>query len=143
MSLRPSDRLFTIVASIESASTDVRYTLTILSDADIAIDPVSSRGFHSKPVIIIPFMTISLRAHLFYLQISGNLSTRTSGGNHTYPTFMLNPQYKLTIRPSTSTQGNELVNLRAPLIVSAKGPKDLPLNVKVVWTADGRVTEWV
>jgi len=55
---------------------------------------------------------------------------------------MNNPQYKLNIRPAASGEGSD-PNVRVPFIVSAKGPRDLPLNVKIVWSNGSRVTELV
>ena len=53
---------------------------------------------------------------------------------------MNNPQYRLQLRPDLSGEGSNM-NLRAPVCFSAKGPKDLPLNVKIIWSKGHRVTE--
>lgn len=125
---------------MEGALADVRYTLTILSDAEIALEPRSQRGFYPKTAGLHFYGTFPSNFN-FPIQVTGNLSIRSSGGNHTYPTFMNNPQYKLNIRPAASGEGSD-PNVRAPFIVSAKGPRDLPLNVKIVWSSSGtRVTE--
>lgn len=77
---------------------------------------------------------------LSYPQFTGSLTSRSSGGNHTYPTFMTNPQYRLQLRPNLTGEGSDK-NDRTRVCISAKGPRDLPLNVKVIWSDGQRVTE--
>ncbi|KIJ32558.1 hypothetical protein M422DRAFT_35773 [Sphaerobolus stellatus SS14] len=85
LTAKSSDGMMSIIVSIEGATVDTRYSLTILSD----------------------------------VEITGSLSSHSSGGNHTYPTFMNNPH-----DPKT----------RVPFCFTVKGPKDLPLNAKIVWS---------
>ncbi|KAL4079236.1 hypothetical protein J3A83DRAFT_4456252, partial [Scleroderma citrinum] len=76
--------------------------------------------------------------------VDGNLTIKNAGGNHTYPTYMLNPQWHLRILeqepirrsgPSTSSKD------KAAVILSAMGPREVPLNLTAVWSAGERVVE--
>ena len=53
---------------------------------------------------------------------------------------MMNPQYRLQLRPNLSGEGSN-ENVRTLVSFSAKGPKHLPLNVKIIWSNGQRVTE--
>ncbi|KAF8589518.1 cysteine proteinase [Ramaria rubella] len=117
------DDAVTIVPSLAGTETNVRYTITILSHVEVTLESQRQRGFHSETV-------------------TGSLTSRSSGGNHTYPTFMTNPQYRLRLRPDALEQGNSN-NVRTSFCFAAKGPKDLPLNVKIIWSNGQRVTELV
>lgn len=56
-----------------------------------------------------------------------------------HPTYMINPQYLLVVHPPrrTATSPVDTSNVRLVL----HGDKDAPLNVKVLWSSGGRVTE--
>ncbi|KJA22940.1 hypothetical protein HYPSUDRAFT_138453, partial [Hypholoma sublateritium FD-334 SS-4] len=67
--------------------------------------------------------------------ITGTFTSKTSGGNCTYPTYMINPQYQLTIRPHTQL-GN-----KAKVTLNLHTNRDTPTNVAMVWSQNERVTE--
>ena len=50
---------------------------------------------------------------------------------------MTNPQYRLRLHAGTGVPENT----KAPFHFSVDGPKDLPLNLKIVWAKGQRVTE--
>lgn len=131
--------MMTIMASLEGADTDIRYTITVLSHVQFEMENQPQRGSHSKTVFP-PKIIVAMIAVLSRLQVTGALTSRSSGGNHTYPTFMTNPQYRLQLRPNLTGEGSN-ENDRTPVFISAKGPRDLPLNVKVIWSNGQRVTE--
>jgi len=86
-----------------------------------------------------------------------------AGGNHTYPTYMLNPQWHLRIleqeliRRSVSpaigpSSSRELGTWQGPgasakdkaaVILSALGPREMSLNLTAVWSSGERVVECV
>jgi calpain-7 len=71
-------------------------------------------------------------------QISGKWSERTAGGNHTYHTFMNNPQYSIKISPLPGQ-----TSLLADLSITCETTKELSVNIKVVRSDRGRVAEYV
>ncbi|KAJ3709385.1 hypothetical protein C8R42DRAFT_693068 [Lentinula raphanica] len=73
----------------------------------------------------------------FTRTIEDNLTSKNSGGNHTYPTFMINPQYHLRIHPSKQAQPR--IAKRTTLIVETS--KDLPVQVMVCWSQGKRIHE--
>ncbi|KAF8523246.1 cysteine proteinase [Gautieria morchelliformis] len=117
------DTAMSIITSLEGSDTDVRYTITVLSHGEVVIENRSYNAVHSKTV-------------------TGSLTSRSSGGNHTYPTFMTNPQYRLQLRPNLTGEGSN-ENDRTQVCISVKGPKELPLNVKIIWSNGQRVTELI
>ncbi|KAF8526006.1 hypothetical protein BU17DRAFT_41274 [Hysterangium stoloniferum] len=118
---RAEDSAVTLIASLEGAENDIRYTITVLSHVEVTLERKSKRGFYCNTV-------------------TGTLTSRTSGGNHTYPTFMTNPQYSLTLRTDATGEVSH-ANHRAPFCFSVKGTKDVPFNIKLVWSNGQRVTE--
>jgi calpain-7 len=80
----------------------------------------------------------TLRTLPFDLKISGALTAKTSGGNYTLPTYMLNPQYRL--RVPAATQSGPPAKTRVE--VSLHAPRNLPVNATVTWGRGERVFEW-
>ncbi|KDQ56387.1 hypothetical protein JAAARDRAFT_310571 [Jaapia argillacea MUCL 33604] len=121
-----------IIASYEGQVPDVGYTITAYSSsANIqwAEDPA---------------------APPFSKTIEGTLTTKNSGGNCTFPSFMTNPQYHLRIHPSTTPStsrspvaGSQRGKTKSRIGLSVEGGRDLPLNVVVVWSSGERITELV
>lgn len=79
-----------------------------------------------------------VRALPFDHRISGTLTSKTSGGNYTLPTYMINPQYCLRV-PATTQDGR---SGKTRVKVSLHAPRDLPINVVVTWGRGKRVFEW-
>ncbi|KIJ15557.1 hypothetical protein PAXINDRAFT_77338, partial [Paxillus involutus ATCC 200175] len=99
----------------------------------------------------------------------GTLNTKNAGGNHTHPTYMLNPQWHLRIHEhsggstgrgvASSSNGKGPLKIpvgggskavggtgraereKASVILSAHGPREVPLNVTGVWSSGERVVE--
>jgi calpain-7 len=78
-----------------------------------------------------------LRALPFDLRISGALTTKTSGGNYTLSTYMINPQYRLRV-PGT-TQDGPSTKTRVEILLHA--PRDVPINAIITWGRGQRVFE--
>jgi hypothetical protein len=72
-------------------------------------------------------------------QVSGRWTEKSSGGNHSLPTFMNNPQYRLELTPPPSTSSDAFVDL----VVSVETEKEVPINVKLVRMHGERVFELV
>ena len=79
-----------------------------------------------------------LRALPFDHRISGTLTSKTSGGNYTLPTYMINPQYCLRVPATTQDGPSGKTRVKASL----HAPRDLPINVVVTWGRGKRVFEW-
>lgn len=95
------------------------------------------------------------------MKVDGNFTIMNAGGNHTYPTYMLNPQWHLrileqepirrsvspAIGPSSSRglgtwQGSGAsAKDKAAVILSALGPREMSLNLTAVWSSGERVVE--
>jgi hypothetical protein len=70
-------------------------------------------------------------------QVTGSFTSKTAGGNCTYPSFMINPQYRLCLHPTN------LKSERAKLALTLQVGKDVPVNVAMVWSQGQRISEWV
>ncbi|KAI9441524.1 hypothetical protein H4582DRAFT_2055412 [Lactarius indigo] len=73
-------------------------------------------------------------------RVSGALTAKTSGGNYTLPTYMVNPQYRLRV-PSTTTQQGPSAKTRIEVALHA--PRDVPVNATAVWGRGERVFDLV
>ncbi|CAE6350565.1 unnamed protein product, partial [Rhizoctonia solani] len=71
--------------------------------------------------------------------VKGNFTSKSAGGNASFPTFMNNPQYRVHIGDGATggTRGRVLVKL------TAEGARILPLNMKLVWSGGKRVSDVV
>ena len=80
-----------------------------------------------------------------FRKVEGLLTSKNAGGNCTYPTFMVNPQYQLIIHPSPSRPGLQVngPSSKAKLTLTLQTNKDIPVNVAVVWSQGKRVSESV
>jgi len=78
-------------------------------------------------------------------KVEGLLTSKNAGGNCTYPTFMVNPQYRLIIHPFPSRPGLQVngSSSKAKLTLTLQTNKDIPVNVAVVWSQGKRVSESV
>ena len=89
-------------------------------------------------------------------KLEGNLTSRNAGGNSTYPSFMINPQYHLHIFHENSSLRSPTVegrtrsrsltrSVHVRLVV--EGPRDTPWNITLVWRSSeecrGRVYQYV
>jgi calpain-7 len=68
-------------------------------------------------------------------KVTGSFTSKTAGGNRTYPTFMINPQYRLWLHPSN------LKSEKAKVTLTLQAGKDLPVNVAMVWSQGQRISE--
>ena len=111
----------TLVASrYASGDRECGYTLEIFSD-----DPVEL--YDAEPSL--PYRK----------EISGSLSSRNSGGNSSFPTFFTNPQYSFVIR--SSGRSAPWLGGRSDVRFLLQGDRNVPLNIKVLWSGGNRITE--
>lgn len=75
------------------------------------------------------------------LQVEGVLTNKNSGGNSTYPTFMVNPQYHLRIYPPTKSSSAGGAARKSKTKVLLRAGKDAPVNTVVVWSKGDRKAE--
>jgi calpain-7 len=80
-----------------------------------------------------------LRVLPFVLRASGALTTKTSGGNYTLLTYMINPQYRLRV-PGTTQDGP---SAKTRVEISLHAPRDVPINAIITWGRGERVFECV
>ena len=79
--------------------------------------------------------------------VTGLFTTKNSGGNGTYPTFMLNPQYYLRLHPPRT--GSTLVSVRAvsrakvKTAIVLKSERCVPVNVSLAWSQGERIFVYV
>jgi calpain-7 len=65
-------------------------------------------------------------------KMDGSFTTKTAGGNSTYPSFMVNPQYRLRIHPIQPRDNKVQISL------TLKGNREVPFNVLIA-RSDGRI----
>ncbi|KAF8199531.1 hypothetical protein BJ912DRAFT_1020136 [Pholiota molesta] len=68
--------------------------------------------------------------------LEGSFTSKTAGGNCTYPTFMINPQYQLTVHPQNKQPGN-----KAKVTLNLQTNRDIPVNIAMVWSKNQRISE--
>ncbi|KAJ3986206.1 hypothetical protein F5890DRAFT_1572426 [Lentinula detonsa] len=74
----------------------------------------------------------------FTKMLEDSLTSKNSGGNHTYPTFMINPQYHLRVTPYKRVEARTAK--RTTLLVETS--KDLPVQVMICWSQGERINEY-
>ena len=116
----PSDASGTISlnASYDGPFDDVGFTVTAYSRLTMRWDETPRR---------LPFD----------LRVSGHLTAKTSGGNYTLPTYMVNPQYRLRVPPATQ-QGP---SAKTRIEVALHAPRAVPVNATAIWGRGERVFE--
>ncbi|KAI0262230.1 hypothetical protein BC834DRAFT_829325, partial [Gloeopeniophorella convolvens] len=75
----------------------------------------------------------------FDAKVAGALTAKTSGGNYTLPTFMLNPQYRLRVAAATGAGLQAGPAAKTRVGVALHAPRDVPVNVTAVWGRGERV----
>ncbi|KAH8833138.1 hypothetical protein DL96DRAFT_1584894 [Flagelloscypha sp. PMI_526] len=64
--------------------------------------------------------------------INGALTIKNSGGNATYPTFMMNPQYHLKVHSDRTGQAN---SSRSAVVFSLQTSKEVPVHIIGTWSS--------
>ncbi|KAJ7287023.1 hypothetical protein C8J57DRAFT_1282596 [Mycena rebaudengoi] len=80
----------------------------------------------------------SVPAPPFSSKVEGTLTSKNAGGNSTYPTFMVNPQYHLRIHPPKhAAQSGKKANVSLNMQMG----RDAPINIAVAWSQGNRIFE--
>ncbi|KIM64021.1 hypothetical protein SCLCIDRAFT_116338, partial [Scleroderma citrinum Foug A] len=142
---------------VDVAPRNLSRTLTILACYDGPFDDVC----FSVNVFCGSGLTMNWDEKAGVGGVDGNFTIMNAGGNHTYPTYMLNPQWHLrildqepirrsvspAIGPNSSRgpgtwQGPSIsAKEKAAVILSALGPREMSLNLTAVWSSGERVVE--
>ncbi|KAF9243195.1 hypothetical protein BU15DRAFT_72388 [Melanogaster broomeanus] len=138
-----------ILASYDGPFDDVFFSVNVFCGAGVKVrwdEGCRDRG------------GIGARVGGFSTKVEGTLTTKNAGGNHSHPTYMLNPQWHLRIHEETggsdwedgshqpsNGKGRRAASRtereRASVVFSAQGPREVPLNVTAVWSSGERVVE--
>jgi calpain-7 len=144
---RPSDHppsyiSLSIFASYDGPPEEVRFTVTVYSPCEMSWNETISKILYSDTVS--PFGQNLLPSLTTLLQVYGALTSKNGGGNCSYPTFMMNPQYRFCIHPEKRKQSRSdgtRSYSKAQVVLVVQGSKDIPYNIMVVWSQGERVTE--
>ncbi|PPR00890.1 hypothetical protein CVT24_000375 [Panaeolus cyanescens] len=111
-----------IAASYEGMAQEIGFSISVFAKQNVKI------GWrdNSQPA------TYSSKS-----KVEGMFTFKNAGGNCTYPTFMANPQYRLSIHSPTN---NPSVG-KALITLSLQSSKDVPVNVAMVWSQGQRLSE--
>ncbi|KIK69012.1 hypothetical protein GYMLUDRAFT_53518 [Collybiopsis luxurians FD-317 M1] len=109
-----------IFAICDDASEDVGFDVTIYASKHLKLA-------WEKDIIRFPFIKM----------LEGTLTNNNSGGNHTHPTFMINPQYHLRVHPYR--ESTTRTKKRTTIVVETN--KELPIQVMICWSQGERVNE--
>ncbi|EGO00763.1 hypothetical protein SERLA73DRAFT_178686 [Serpula lacrymans var. lacrymans S7.3] len=109
-----------ILVSYDGPSEDVCFTVSAYSSLEIQWDKSVPSPFHST-------------------KVDGSLTSKNAGGNCTYPTYMVNPQYHLRIYPEGLE--SHRAGLRSNMVIVAQASRDIPLNLTLVWSQGERTIE--
>lgn len=111
-------------------------------NSDLTIIASRDRGIFQRDFTLQAFAPASTQLSLervkaslpFSYTVNGHLNSRNAGGHPGNPSHMINPQYKVVIRPD-----NRIVKGVVRMVV--QGDREIPWNIKLVWGNGARVTE--
>jgi calpain-7 len=130
------DGTLSILASYDGAFEDVGFTISVYSTVAVSWDERIPKGpFTSK----VNRVECKKKFSRIQRQVDGTLTVKNAGGNYTYPTFMVNPQYHLHIHAERQTGPQS--SLRAKVELILQGHREIPLNMIVVWSQGERIFE--
>lgn len=133
-----------IVISYDGPYDEVGYTVTAYSSASISWDKYIPKTPFTQKVLSMQQFIIHISTYTINLQEEGTLTTKNAGGNCTYPTYMINPQYHLRVYPDAQHAASSgRAGLKANITLICQGERDTPLNITVVWSQGERVFESV
>ncbi|KAF8891859.1 hypothetical protein BD779DRAFT_1513523 [Infundibulicybe gibba] len=111
-----------VLASYDGEAKEVGFTLTVYASPRMNI--AWDERIHTPP---------------FTVKVDGALITKNAGGNWSYPTYMLNPQYLLRIDPVKIA--NNKRGSKAKITLTLQTKKEIPVNILVVWSQGVRISE--
>ncbi|KAI0629428.1 hypothetical protein C8Q77DRAFT_1220174 [Trametes polyzona] len=118
----PPDEILTLVASYEGEREDVGFTITAYTNTKASWVHTPAKATYSR-------------------DIEGAFTQKSAGGNHTYPSYYLNPQYHLRIHPRTGGPQRSVRDLKTDLSISLRGDRQIPMNATLAWSQGERINE--
>ncbi|KAF9029355.1 cysteine proteinase [Hymenopellis radicata] len=114
MSQNQPNGILSMLASYDGVCQSVGFTLTIYASPTVDV-------VWETDVVTPPFTS----------EIESQWTHKSAGGNPEYPTFMVNPQYRLRVH------GQPRSKIKVCLTIQTV--KDLPVNITVLWSQGDRV----
>jgi hypothetical protein len=113
-------------------------------NSDLVIIASRDRGIFQRDFTLQAFAPSTTQVKLERIKVSlpfsytmnGYLNSRNAGGHPGNPSHMINPQYKVVIRPDAR-------KVKGVVRMVVQGDREIPWNVKLVWGNGTRVTESV
>ena len=111
-------------------------------NSDLVIIASRDRGIFQRDFTLQAFAPPSTQVTLervkaslpFSYTINGHLNSRNAGGHPGNPSHMINPQYRVIIRPDAR-------KVKGVMRMVVQGDREIPWNIKLVWANGTRVTE--
>ncbi|KAI0669613.1 hypothetical protein C8Q78DRAFT_1070706 [Trametes maxima] len=116
--------LLTYIASYEGERDDVGFTLTAYSHVKASWVQSPAKPMHTKDV-------------------EGAFTHKSAGGNHTYPSYYLNPQYHLRVHPRLGQTPRDARDAKAHISLSLTSDRHIPVNLTLAWSRGERINEQV
>ncbi|KAI0645166.1 hypothetical protein C8Q79DRAFT_756199 [Trametes meyenii] len=114
--------LLTYIASYEGERDDVGFTLTAYSNVKASWVPSPAKPMYAKDV-------------------EGAFTQKSAGGNHTYPSYYLNPQYHLRVHPRIGQTSRDVRDAKAHMSLSLRSDRHIPVNLTLAWSQGERINE--
>jgi calpain-7 len=113
-------------------------------NSDLVIIASRDRGIFQRDFTLQAFAPSAINVKLerikaslpFSYTMNGHLNSRNAGGHPGNPSHMINPQYKVVIRPDAR-------KIKGVVRMVVQGDREMSWNVKLVWGNGTRVTESV
>ncbi|KAG6836479.1 hypothetical protein H0H93_007648 [Arthromyces matolae] len=112
--------IVSIFSSYDGKGMDVGYTLSAYSTSNVSLS-----------------WETALPSPPFTTKVDGVFTNKNAGGNCTYPTFMVNPQYHLQIHPRRGPNSSS----KARVTLTLQTQRDTPINISLVYSQGGRIDE--
>ncbi|KAI1791151.1 hypothetical protein LXA43DRAFT_1082820 [Ganoderma leucocontextum] len=117
-----AEDVWTIVASYEGEREDVGFTITVYSHRKASWIHAPSKLLYSKDV-------------------EGAFTQKTAGGNHTFPSYYLNPEYYLRVHPRAAPSARASRDAKSALSVTVSTDRHIPANIMLAWSQGARINE--
>ncbi|OCH90567.1 cysteine proteinase [Obba rivulosa] len=128
-----------VLAKVKLRPETGQSTLSVITSYDGAYDEV---GFTVTIYSHIPLSWVQESTSTKYSQqIDDSISRRNAGGNQTFSTFLVNPQYHLRIRPNQQHQIQGSRGNKAFLSLIAQSDRSMPINLLLIWSQGERVAD--
>ncbi|KAF0458642.1 cysteine proteinase [Gigaspora margarita] len=112
-----------------------RYTIVV--DKNQEVSEMKSLEFTLKCYCMSQLKLTEIPKHYpIEKQVNGRWTEQTAGGNPNDITYLNNPQYRLSIAPSSCVSPGDKLRIHLML----EGPKEYAMHVKLVWGKGKRIT---